>query len=87
MTVQADPLLKAQALAKHFPVRGERIFGPPPVVRAVDGISFAIAPGETVMGFPARPRAEFLRAAAGQRRIPDLMRRVRAIEKRVGGGA
>ena len=47
------------------------------------GVIGDIAPGETVMGFPARPRTEFLRAAAGQRRVRDLMRRVRAIEKRV----
>ena len=48
MTAPGGPLLEAQALAKHFPVRGERIFGAPPVVRAVDGISFTIAPGETL---------------------------------------
>lgn len=47
------------------------------------GVIGDIAPGETVMGFPARPRTEFLRAVAGQRRVRDLMRRVRAIEKRI----
>ena len=42
-----EPLLKVEGLTKHFPVRGF-LFGPSPVVRAVDGIDFEVAPGETL---------------------------------------
>jgi peptide/nickel transport system ATP-binding protein len=35
-------LLKVEGLTKHFPVRGRGL------VRAVDGIDFAVAPGETL---------------------------------------
>jgi peptide/nickel transport system ATP-binding protein len=45
----ADPLIEVDGLAKHFPVSG----GPLGLrnvarIRAVDGVSFAIAPGETL---------------------------------------
>jgi oligopeptide transport system ATP-binding protein len=45
------PLLAVEDLVKHFPIRGGfwgRLTGPPPVVRAVDGVSFTIEPGETL---------------------------------------
>nr|WP_209875288.1 oligopeptide/dipeptide ABC transporter ATP-binding protein [Azospirillum soli] len=42
-----QPLLEVRDLTKHFPVRGGLI-GPKPVARAVDGVSFAVAKGETL---------------------------------------
>ncbi len=47
------------------------------------GIIGDIAPGETVMGFPARPRGEFLRSAAAQGKVPELLKRVRKLEQRL----
>ena len=81
VTVQAGPLLEAQALAKHFPMRGERIFGAPPVVRAVDGISFAIAPGETLglvgeSGCGKSTVAAWSCACSRRRRAPSTWRAV-----------
>jgi peptide/nickel transport system ATP-binding protein len=40
-------LLAVEDLTKHFPVRGGG-FGEKPVVRAVDGVSFTVAAGETL---------------------------------------
>ncbi|GJD96300.1 ABC transporter ATP-binding protein [Methylobacterium iners] len=43
----AQPLLEVRGLTKHFRAR-TKPFAPPKVVRAVDGISFSVAKGETV---------------------------------------
>ncbi len=44
----AAPLLRVEALTKHFPLRGGLLRrGPRGAVRAVDGVSFAIGAGET----------------------------------------
>src|SRR3974390_1427991 len=43
----AQPLLQVNGLTKHFPVRGD-LFSKRKTVRAVDGVSFSIAKGETV---------------------------------------
>ena len=46
-----SPLVEARDLVKHFPVRrklGEVLRGERPAVKAVDGVSFAISPGENV---------------------------------------
>ena len=42
-----QPLIDARDLTCHFPVRGGAM-GPKRVVRAVDGVSFSIAKGETL---------------------------------------
>ncbi|GAA1816299.1 dipeptide ABC transporter ATP-binding protein [Luedemannella flava] len=43
----SEPLLKVENLTKHFPVRGGA-FGNKQYVRAVDGVSFDVAPGESL---------------------------------------
>lgn len=47
------------------------------------GVTSDVAPGETVMGFPARPSAQFLRGVAAQARMPDLLKKVRTLEARI----
>jgi len=42
-----EPLLKVEGLVKHFPVRG-KMFRAGVVVRAVDGVDFTVASGETL---------------------------------------
>ena len=42
-----EALLKVEGLTKHFPVRGGA-FGRKQAVRAVDGVDFSVAPGETL---------------------------------------
>ena len=49
----SPPLLEVSDLVKHFPIRGSLLAalwpaGTPRVVHAVDGVSFAIEPGETL---------------------------------------
>src|SRR5205085_5229751 len=48
----APPLLAVRDLVKHFPLRHSLIAAvrraPPPVVRAVDGVSFSVAAGQTL---------------------------------------
>jgi peptide/nickel transport system ATP-binding protein len=45
--MSAQPLLQVTDIVKHFPIGGG-LFGPRRVVRAVDGVSFDIARGETL---------------------------------------
>jgi oligopeptide/dipeptide ABC transporter ATP-binding protein len=42
------PLLEADAVVKHFPVRGGLLGGARGAVRAVDGVSFAVEAGQTL---------------------------------------
>jgi len=50
-------------------------------VGAQAGVIGDVPPGVTVSGYPARPHHEAMRAEAALRRLPDLARRVRALEK------
>jgi peptide/nickel transport system ATP-binding protein len=46
VVASGEPLLRVEGLTKHFPVRGG--FRSTGVVRAVDGVDFAVRPGETL---------------------------------------
>lgn len=44
-----NPLLELKNVKKHFPLKSEKLFSrEKPVLKAVDGISFAVQPGETL---------------------------------------
>lgn len=47
------------------------------------GVTGDVEAGVTMMGFPARPRTEFLRSVAAPRRVPELIRRVGELEARI----
>lgn len=48
ITVDKKPLLKVTELKQHFTLKKEALFQPKQVVKAVDGISFDLFPGETL---------------------------------------
>jgi len=52
-------------------------------VAAQAGVIGDVEAGTTVMGFPARPQREFLKATAAQYKVPELIQRVRALEVEV----
>ena len=47
------------------------------------GVTRPVPPGATVSGFPARDHAEELKTEAALRRLPDLLEKVKQLEKRV----
>jgi oligopeptide/dipeptide ABC transporter ATP-binding protein len=44
----AAPLLSVKDLQVHFPIRGAHLFAKKKILRAVDGVSFTLAPGEAL---------------------------------------
>jgi oligopeptide transport system ATP-binding protein len=48
MTEQTSPLLRVEDLSVHFAPRAKMFVRDPEPIRAVDGVSFHIAPGETL---------------------------------------
>jgi oligopeptide/dipeptide ABC transporter ATP-binding protein len=43
----SNPLLEVKDLKKHYPIKGNSLFGSKQVLKAVDGVSFSIEKGET----------------------------------------
>ena len=46
----SEALITTDDLSVHFPLRGGKLFGPPPVVRAVEGVAYRHAWAERGIG-------------------------------------
>jgi UDP-3-O-[3-hydroxymyristoyl] glucosamine N-acyltransferase len=67
-------------------IAGHLTVGDGAQLAAQAGVVTDIPPGQIVMGFPARPRTEFLRATAGASKVSELAKRVAALERSRGEG-
>lgn len=72
-------LLGQSGYAGHLTI-GERA-----IVMPQSGISGDVAPGQAMFGSPAVPRMERERIWLASRKLPELLRRVKALEKKLGG--
>lgn len=66
-------------------VGGHLEIGPGARIGAQAGVTASVAAGETVSGYPARPHREALRVQAATFRLPELMKRLKDIERAVFG--
>jgi UDP-3-O-[3-hydroxymyristoyl] glucosamine N-acyltransferase len=66
-------------------INGHISIGDGATIAAQAGVFGDVPAGETVSGYPARPHREALRAQAGLFRLPDLMARLRRLERAVTG--
>lgn len=62
-------------------IRSDVVIGKKVVVYAQSGISKSLEPGKTYFGFPAQESRKMFREFASIRQIPDLMKRIKAIEE------
>ncbi len=70
-------------LAGQSGVAGHLRIGNRVTIASKSAVYQSVPDGDTVMGIPARPRAQFLRAHAGLFRLDGLIRTVRELTKRV----
>ncbi|HSJ07614.1 MAG TPA: UDP-3-O-(3-hydroxymyristoyl)glucosamine N-acyltransferase [Longimicrobiales bacterium] len=66
-------------------IPGHITIGDGATVAAQAGVFGNVPAGATVSGYPARPHREALRAQAGLFRLPEVMKRLRALERAVLG--
>lgn len=66
-------------------IKGHIRIGDGATVAAQAGVFGDVPPGATYSGYPARPHKESLRAQAGLFRVPELMKRLRALERAILG--
>ena len=62
-------------------INGHIVIGDGATVAAQAGVFGDVEPGETVSGYPARPHREALRAQAALFRLPEVVKRLRALER------
>ena len=65
-------------------ISGHLVIGSGARVSAQGGVMRNVPPGETHGGTPAQPQRAWMKAAAHTRRLPELMRRVARLERRLG---
>ncbi|MEX0907754.1 MAG: UDP-3-O-(3-hydroxymyristoyl)glucosamine N-acyltransferase [Gemmatimonadota bacterium] len=66
-------------------IQGHIRIGDGATVGGQAGVFADVPAGATVSGYPARPHKESLRTQAGVARVPELMKRLRALERAVRG--
>jgi UDP-3-O-[3-hydroxymyristoyl] glucosamine N-acyltransferase len=71
------------AMAGQVGIIGHLNIGDGARVAAQSGVSHDIPAGETWFGYPARERSQVMRASAAFLKLPELIRRVGRIEKRL----
>jgi UDP-3-O-[3-hydroxymyristoyl] glucosamine N-acyltransferase len=64
-------------------ITGHLSIGDGAKIAAQSGVMNDVEPGEVLFGSPARPRAEGMRIAASIGRLPELVRKVRELEKKL----
>ena len=72
-------------LAGQVGVAGHLKVGDGVIATAQSGIPSDVDAGTVISGYPAIPNREWLKASAVFPRLPELLRRLRALEKRLGG--
>ncbi|NLA57870.1 MAG: UDP-3-O-(3-hydroxymyristoyl)glucosamine N-acyltransferase [Firmicutes bacterium] len=70
-------------LAGQSGVAGHLTIGDNSVVAARGLVAGDLPPGSFVSGFPARPHRENMRVIAAQRKLPELMQRLKQLEQQV----
>ena len=66
-------------------INGHITIGDGATIAGQAGVFADVPAGQTVSGYPARPHKEALRAQAGLFRLPQLAKRLRALERAVFG--
>jgi UDP-3-O-[3-hydroxymyristoyl] glucosamine N-acyltransferase len=68
-------------IASQSGIAGHLTLGPQATVGAKSGVMRDIPPQGTVLGIPAQPDKQFKRQFIAQQQLPDLLKRMRALEK------
>jgi len=78
---------KNAILAGQVGVAGHCTIGDGVILTAQSGVSHDVPAGKMVSGSPAFDNRPWLRAVAVFQRLPDLLKRLERLEKRLGGGS